>query len=232
MHRMSRTNRLLDLIQLLRRHKRPVIGAVLADELGISLRTLYRDIATLQAQGAHVDGEPGLGYVLRPGFMLPPLMFSEEEIEAIVLGSRWVAERADKRLGMAAKNALAKIGSVLPPDLREAIDSSGLMVPPCLPSGVGDEELATARQAIRTERKLSMTYRDAKDDSTTRTIWPIAVAFFDNMRIIAAWCELRGEYRHFRVDRIVKLHMLDDKYPRRRRVLTKEWRRLHDFPER
>ena len=92
---MSRAQRLLDLIQFLRGYRRPVSGAVLAEALGISLRTLYRDIETLNAQGAHIDGEPGLGYVLRPGFMLPPLMFSEEEIEAIVLGSRWVADRAD-----------------------------------------------------------------------------------------------------------------------------------------
>ena len=88
---MSRSQRLLDLIQVLRRHRRPVSGHALADELGISIRTLYRDIATLQAQGADIEGEPGLGYILKPGFMLPPLMFSEDEIEAMVLGSRLVA---------------------------------------------------------------------------------------------------------------------------------------------
>ena len=114
-----RAQRLLDLIQVLRRHRQPVTGAALADELGVSLRTLYRDIATLQAQGATIDGEPGIGYVLRPGFMLPPLMFSEDEIAALVLGSRWVADRADTPLGMAASNALAKIAAVLPPDLRD-----------------------------------------------------------------------------------------------------------------
>ena len=106
---MSRAQRLLDLIQLLRGYRHPVSGAVLAEALGISLRTLYRDIETLNAQGAHIDGEPGVGYVLRPGFMLPPLMFSEEEIEAIVLGSRWVADRTDAALSGAARSALAKI---------------------------------------------------------------------------------------------------------------------------
>src|SRR6185312_11045737 len=111
---MSRAQRLLDLIQLLRSYRRPVSGAVLAGELGISLRTLYRDIETLKAQGAHIDGEPGVGYILRPGFMLPPLMFSEEEIEALVLGGRWVAERTDEPLGKAASNALANIAAVLP----------------------------------------------------------------------------------------------------------------------
>src|ERR1700736_1140910 len=98
---MSRAQRLLDLIQQLRGYRRPVSGAVLAGALGISLRTLYRDIDTLKAQGAHIDGEPGVGYILRPGFMLPPLMFSEEEIEALVLGGRWVAAQTDEPLGKA-----------------------------------------------------------------------------------------------------------------------------------
>src|SRR5690349_24260966 len=127
---MSRAQRLLDLIQLLRGYRRPVSGADLAEALGISLRTLYRDIETLKAQGAHVDGEPGMGYVLKPGFMLPPLMFSEEEIEALVLGSRWVADRGDSELAEAARNVLAKIGAVLPPDLRHELDSSALLVGP------------------------------------------------------------------------------------------------------
>src|SRR5438128_2305023 len=127
---MSRSQRLLDLIQVLRRHRRPVSGAVLAEDVGVSLRTLYRDIETLKAQGAHIDGEAGIGYVLRPGFMLPPLMFIEEEIEALVLGSRWVHQRADQVLADAAANVLAKIGAVLPKDLRETLDDSGLHVAP------------------------------------------------------------------------------------------------------
>ena len=106
---MSRAERLLELIQTLRRFRHPVSGAALAEELGVSLRTLYRDIQSLKAQGARIEGEPGLGYILRPGFMLPPLMFSEDEIEALVLGSRWVADRGDTRLGEAARNALTKI---------------------------------------------------------------------------------------------------------------------------
>src|SRR5258708_4125118 len=125
---MSRAARLLDLIQLLRRHRRPVSGRALAETLGISLRTLYRDVASLAAQCAAIDGEPGLGYILRPGFMLPPLMFSEEEIEALVLGSRWVAERGDDHLASAARNALAKIAAVLPDDLRAAADTTTLLV--------------------------------------------------------------------------------------------------------
>src|SRR5690348_10920258 len=149
---MSRAERLLDLIQILRRHRQPVSGQALADELDISLRTLYRDIASLQGQGAGIAGEAGVGYILKPGFMLPPLMFSEEEIEALVLGSRWVAKRGDTRLGAAAENALAKIAAVLPEDLREQLDASALLVGVGEAIAAGDAELATIREAIRRER--------------------------------------------------------------------------------
>src|SRR5947199_7409864 len=173
---MSRAQRLLDLIQLLRGYRRPVSGAVLAEALGISLRTLYRDIETLKAQGAHIDGEPGVGYVLRPGFMLPPLMFSEEEIEAIVLGSRWVADRADAALGAAARNALAKIAAVLPPDLKSSLDTSSLLVGSSGEAvAAGDAELPVIRAAIRGERKLRVGYVDGNGRDTRRTIWPFAL---------------------------------------------------------
>lgn len=221
---MSRTQRLLDLIQVLRRQRRPVNGALLAEATGVSLRTLYRDIETLKAQGAHIDGEAGVGYVLRPGFMLPPMMFSEDEIEALVLGSRWVAERADAPLGAAARNALAKIAAVLPPDLKESLDASSLLIGPGAPIAVGDDELPTIRASIRTERKLRITYADAAGSTTRRIIWPFALAFFDRVRVVVAWCEQRQDFRHFRTDRISSLTTLDARYPRRRQTLLKEWR--------
>ena len=223
---MPRAHRLLDLIQILRRHRYPATGAALAAELGISLRTLYRDIATLQEQGAHINGEPGLGYVLRSGFMLPPLMFSEDEIEALVLGSRWVAERGDARLGSAARNALAKIAAVLPSELRDALDASALLVGPGEPIAAGDLELPAIRQAIRSERKLDISYRDLKGAESARTIWPFALGFFDHVRVLVAWCELRQTFRHFRADRISALSISEQRYPRRRQVLLKEWREI------
>ena len=125
---MSRSTRLLDLIQLLRTYRRPVSGSALAQRMGISIRTLYRDIATLQAQGADIQGAPGFGYVLKPGFLMPPMMLSEEEIEALVLGARWVAARADDELKDAAQNALAKIAAVLPADLRHELETNSLLV--------------------------------------------------------------------------------------------------------
>jgi predicted DNA-binding transcriptional regulator YafY len=189
---MSRAERLLGLMQLLRRHRRPVSGAALARELDISVRTLYRDIASLQAQGAHIDGEPGMGYVLRPGFMLPPLMFSEEEIEALVLGSRWVADRGDRELAEAARNVLAKVAAVLPADLRHELDSSALLVGPGAPLEPDSVDLAKLRRAIRSQRKVEIRYRDLKGEETTRVVWPFMLGFFDRVRVLAAWCELRA----------------------------------------
>ena len=229
---MSRAQRLLDLIQLLRGYRRPVSGAVLADALGISLRTLYRDIKTLNAQGAHIEGEPGIGYVLRPGFMLPPLMFSEEEIEAIVLGSRWVADRADSELSDAARSALAKIAVVLPVDLRTSLDASSLLIGPGQAIAAGDVDLSLIRSAIRTERKLRITYSDGSGKASKRTVWPFALGFFDRVRVLVAWCELREGFRHFRTDRIGKVEVVDKRYPRRRQALLKEWRATEGIPER
>jgi len=221
---MSRAQRLLDLIQILRRHRYPVSGAALAQELGISLRTLYRDIVTLQEQGAPIDGEAGIGYVLRPGFTLPPLMFTDEEIEAIVLGSRWVAKRTDARLAHAAENALAKIAAVLPEALRRELDASSLLIGPGGPVAAGEQQLPVLRQAIRGERKLAITYLDLQERESRRTIWPFALAFFDRARVVVAWCELRQAYRHFRTDRITALTLEEARYPRRRQSMLQEWR--------
>ena len=229
---MSRAQRLLDLIQLLRRHRFPVTGAALAAELGISLRTLYRDIGSLQEQGAAIEGEPGLGYVLRPGFTLPPLMFSEDEIEALVLGSRWVADRGDARLAAAARDALAKIAAVLPGDLRDALDASALFVGPGSSPRVASPDLSLIRQAIRKERKLLIEYQDAKEAVSARTVWPFALGYFDHARVLAAWCELRNGFRHFRTDRISALTVAPERYPRRRQVLLREWRLAEGIPAR
>ncbi|HEV2517102.1 MAG TPA: YafY family protein [Devosia sp.] len=229
---MSRTERLLDLIQLLRRHRAPVTGPALADELGISIRTLYRDIATLQAQGADIQGEPGLGYVLRPGFTLPPLMFSADEIEALVLGSRWVARRAeDPRLGDAAANALSKITAVLPDELRASVDGSNLLVGggEVIPAQV---DLSAIRLAIREQNKLVIAYRNAGGTATERTIWPFAIGFFDRVRVVIGWCELRTDYRHFRLDRIDRMEPLPQRYPRRRAAMLKKWREREGIPVR
>jgi predicted DNA-binding transcriptional regulator YafY len=228
---MSRAERLLDLIQLLRRHRRPVTGEALAAELGVSLRTLYRDVATLQAQGARIDGAPGLGYLLHEGFVLPPLMFTSDEVEALVLGSRWVSDRGDTRLAAAARDALAKIAAVLPAPLRAELDASALLVGPGTPIAAGDTEVAAIRGAIRGERTMRIVYRDGDGRDTARVVWPIAIGFFDRVRVMVAWCELRRALRHFRTDRIAALEVLDARAPRRRQALMREWRAQQGLPE-
>lgn len=221
---MSRAARLLDLLQLLRNRHQPVTGPDLARELGVSIRTLYRDIATLQAQGADIQGEPGLGYVLRPGFTLPPLMFSADEIEAIVLGSRWVAARADDtRLSASAQQAMSKILAVLPAELRDRAEATNLMV-----ARIGMEpakvDAGQIRLAIRNERKLVIRYDDLSGAATERVIWPFMIGFFEKVRIVAAWCEMRRDFRSFRVDRISAMTVLEERYPKRRAVMLKELR--------
>src|SRR3954466_8563472 len=225
---MSRAQRLLDLIQVLRRHRHPVSGQTLAGELGVSLRTVYRDIQTLIGQGAAIDGEAGIGFILRPGFVLPPLMFSGEEIEALVLGLRWVAQHTDEPFERAAINALAKIAAVLPDDMRDSIANIGLLAAPDGDAKAVD--LAAVRAAIRDEHKLVLHYVDREGDETQRVIWPIAIGFFKRAQVIAAWCELRRDLRHFRTDRIVQLHPTGKRYPRRRSVLIKEWREVEGIP--
>ena len=229
---MSRSERLLDLLQLLRRHRQPLSGAVIAADMGISLRTLYRDIATLQSQGASIDGAPGLGYVMKPGFTLPPLMFSADEVEALVLGSRWVVQRGDSRLAAAARDALAKIAAVLPAGLRHELDTAALIVAPGEPIAAGDTEVAAIREAIRLEHKLDIRYRDGAGQDSSRTLWPFALGYFDRARVVVAWCELRESIRHFRTDRIVGLAPRNERYPRRRQALLKDWREKEGVPER
>ena len=226
---VARSERLLALLQTLRRYRQPVSGAKLAAETGVSLRTLYRDIASLQAQGAFIEGEAGVGYVLRPGFMLPPMMFTEEEVEALVLGSRWVANTADTRLAAGAVDALAKIAAVLPPELKEELDTSPLLVG--TPRRQAEKaDLTLLRKAIRAEHILELAYEDEKGVLTHRAVWPFALGFFDSVRVMMAWCELRQGFRHFRTDRIASASSTEKRYPRRRQVLLKEWRLAQGIP--
>lgn len=220
---MARSERLLNLLQSLRRAKTAVTGVVLARELGVSIRTLYRDIASLQSLGAVVDGEPGVGYVLRGGLLLPPLMFTEEEIEALVLGSRWVAKCADPQLASAAADVLIKVAAVLPPNLRQDLEASPLRVGPRKAPRKEPVDVAILRRAIRSECKLRLTYRDAKSHDTRRIVWPFAMGYFEEARVLAAWCETRKGFRHFRTDRILAVTELGQRYPRRRHVLLREW---------
>jgi predicted DNA-binding transcriptional regulator YafY len=226
---VSRSERLLALLQVLRRHRRPVSGIILAEQTGVSLRTLYRDIASLQSQGAMIEGEAGVGYVLKPGFMLPPMMFSEEELEALVLGSRWVNRSAEPRLAGAAADALAKIAAVLPAEMRETIESATLLVGPKR-ANEDKADVALIRKAIRTERILELHYSDEQGRISLRRVWPFALGYFEHIRMVMAWCELRRGFRHFRTDRIIDMTQHEERYPRRRTALMKEWRDAEHVP--
>jgi predicted DNA-binding transcriptional regulator YafY len=228
---MSRTTRLFKLMDALRGHRRPVTAARLADDLEVSVRTVYRDIQTLIDLGAPLEGEAGLGYLLRAGFFLPPLMFGEEELEALVLGARWVQGQGDATLAQAAASALAKIATASPKDLRDKMADTGLWAPRFPTPAEHPTGLRTIREAMRLEHKLSVTYVDESGATTERVVWPIALAFLEGKRLLVAWCELRKGFRHFRPDRIAALNCTGQPYPTRRAALAKTWRREHNVPE-
>ncbi|HTJ62546.1 MAG TPA: YafY family protein [Alphaproteobacteria bacterium] len=220
---MGRANRLLALLQALRRRRHPVTAAVLAYELEVSERTIYRDLSGLAAQGAPIQGEAGIGYILRPGLFLPPLMLTEDETEAVLLGLRYVDQRGDEVLIQAAANARAKIADVLSREMQ-ATAYAPLSIPG--PGGIAFPEntvpLALLRSAIRTQKRLAIAYVDERERRTGRVVWPIQLGFMDNARVLTCWCELRQAFRFFRTDRILSA-TLQDRYPRRRADLLRDF---------
>jgi predicted DNA-binding transcriptional regulator YafY len=220
---MRRADRLLRVIQILRRHRRPVIGQVIAEELEVSLRTVYRDIADLITDGVPIRGEAGVGYVLGEGYDLPPLMFSTDELEAVMLGLRWVARRGDADLARAAQDTVAKIGAVLPVGLKPFLFDSPLIAPPSYQFTADTVDTASIRLAIREQRKVKILYTDERLSSTERTIWPLAISYFDAQRLVIAWCEMRRDYRTFRTDRMKEAAILQEKYVGRRKALLSEF---------
>jgi predicted DNA-binding transcriptional regulator YafY len=193
---------------------------------------LYRDIASLQAQGAMIEGAPGIGYVMKPGFMLPPIMFRSEELDALVLGMRWVADRCDETLSAGALGALAKIAAVLPAELRRELEESSLLVgaPMTRPAHAVSPDLL--RAAVRSEVKLEITYVDGGGLQSRRVVWPFALVYFDQARVLMCWCELRADFRNFRSDRILSVEQKRERYPKRRSTLLREWRKLNQIASR
>ena len=221
---MRRADRLLRIIQLLRRHRRPVTGGRMAEELEVSLRTLYRDIADLITDGVPIRGEAGVGYVLGEGYDLPPLMFKSDELEAIMLGLSWVQRRGDLALQRAALDVIAKIGTVLPEQLRPFFYDAPLLAPPKFGLIEDRIDVSQVRRAIRGQHKLDIAYQDERSEATRRVIWPLAISYFDSQRIVVAWCELRKGFRHFRTDRISEMQQLEHKYREPRLKLLSQWK--------
>jgi predicted DNA-binding transcriptional regulator YafY len=219
-----RADRLFQLIQVLRRHGgRAVTAAAIAAELEVSVRTIYRDVRDLQARRVPIEGEAGIGYLLREGFDLPPLMFTEDEIDALVLGARIVGSWGDPALATAAADVLAKIEAVLPDGLRPRVRTLALMAPPTQRKLEVAFDMACLRRAVREQRKVSIAYTSESGDCTTRTVWPMALAFFPPVWLLLAWCELRQDFRSFRVDRVSTIAFADERYP------SQPGRRLSDY---
>jgi predicted DNA-binding transcriptional regulator YafY len=227
---MSRADRLLRLVQLLRRYRAPVSAATLAEELEVSVRSVYRDVQTLREQGAAIEGEAGIGYLLQPGFLLPPLMFSDEELEAIALGLRLSTEHGDDALGRAAAEVVAKLRAVLPRELRVMLDGTGLLAGPARERPAEQVDLAEIRRALRREQKAEIDYVDQRNATSTRVIWPVALGFFERVRVVVAWCEQRKDFRSFRSDRIRRWVTLPSALPRARSALLREWRERENIP--
>ncbi|MEL6688840.1 MAG: YafY family protein [Pseudomonadota bacterium] len=219
---MRRGDRLFEVIEILRRARRPISGQAIGEELGVTKRTIYRDIAALMAQGVPIQGEAGVGYVLEAGFHMPPLMLTSDEIEAVILGAQWVRTRGEPELAHAAEKLLTKIETVSPDRFETSfVDPVASVAPVEAPPEV--LPAAEIRRAIRQRLKIQLTYLDRSGAETQRAIWPLLLGYRDAGRIIAAWCELREGFRYFRTERVVAGHVLAEKIPRRRDLLKAEW---------
>jgi predicted DNA-binding transcriptional regulator YafY len=200
---MGKTTRFFEIIQLLRHAKRPLLARELAEELEVSRRTIYRDIATLQSMQTPILGEPGVGYVMRKGYDLPPINFDIDEAEAVAVGLSMVARTGDIGLWRAAKRASRKLSEAAPGTQRLIASSWGVVAAPAV-------DMSTLRSAIRNERKISLSYEDANGAPTGRVVWPLVLIYYVDTAMLAGWCELRRDLRHFRLDRVVGCEFLKD----------------------
>jgi predicted DNA-binding transcriptional regulator YafY len=220
---MRRADRLFQIIQILRRSTRPVTAAALAEELEISKRTVYRDVADLIGQRVPIEGEAGLGYLLASDYDMPPLMLTPDEIEAVMLGAQWVAGRSDKILSSAARDVVAKIAAVVPEHLRPFIVEPSVGAKPTIGEPEDSVDTSMLRSAIRNGMKLRLRYRSEAGEETERTVWPVILGYAEISRLLVAWCELRQSFRHFRTDRIIEVGMLDEINGLRQGELRRRW---------
>ena len=222
---MRRADRLFQIIQILRRSGRPITAVRIAEELETSRRSVYRDIADLIGQRVPIRGEAGLGYVLDRDYDMPPLMLTPDELEAAVLGAQWVADKGDPTLAGAARDLIAKIATVVPERLRPFISQPSVGAPlarASLPDGL---DVARTRESIRQGHKIAIRYRDERDEESERVIWPTMIGYAETVRLLAAWCELRQDFRHFRTDRISGAVFLDERIGCRPAELRSRWKR-------
>jgi predicted DNA-binding transcriptional regulator YafY len=225
---MRRADRLFQIIQILRRTTRPVTAAAMAEELEVSKRTVYRDVADLIGQRVPIAGEAGLGYLLDAGYDMPPLMLTPDEIEAVALGAQWVAGRADKVLANAANDVIAKIAAVAPEHLRPFIVEPSVGAKPTAEAPEEGYDASRLRAAIHNGRKLRLRYRSEAGEETERTVWPVILGYAETSRLLVAWCELRQGFRHFRTDRVIEAEILEETNGLRKGELRRRWRRWRE----
>ena len=206
---MRRADRLFQIVQLLRRRRTVATAAQIAAKLEVSERTVYRDIRDLILAGTPIDGEAGVGYRLRPGYDLPPLMFDREEIQALVLGARIVRQFGDPALARASESILNKVAAVLPKELEPLLAETRLFVPTTIGSARSADGLAVAREALVAQRRMRIRYTSERDESTERTVRPLGLFFWGRTWTLAAWCEMRVGFRNFRLDRVKTATLLD-----------------------
>lgn len=199
---MRRADRLFQIIRLLQQRRSATTAAHIADKLSVSERTVYRDIRDLVSSGTPIDGEAGVGYRIRPGYDLPPLMFSRDELQALVLGVRIVRQVGDPGLATAAESILEKVSAVLPRNLKPLLADTRLFATVGRAHDTGRDAFSIARQALIDQRKLTINYADAAGAASARTIRPLGVFFWGRTWTLAAWCELRTDFRNFRLDRV------------------------------
>jgi predicted DNA-binding transcriptional regulator YafY len=225
---MRKADRLFQIIQILRRSSRPVTSSELADELEVSRRTVYRDIAHLMAQRVPIEGEAGFGYVLDAQYDMPPLMLTPDEIEAVVLGVQMVARLNDAAMRNAANDVMAKIASVMPKDLLPYIAQPAVGIKPADAGGDVAHDTRPLRSAIREGRKLQLDYRAADGTITSRIVWPVLLGYADTHSLLIAWCQSKQAFRHFRTERILKVESLDEAIGMSRSKLRQQWQQWRD----
>jgi len=227
---MSRALRMYEVIQLLRSAPAPMTAHAIGEELGVSKRTAYRDIAALQSMRVPIDGEAGVGYIMRPGFDLPPLAFSAVEIEAIIVGLALLQRTGDTGLQRAAQGVANKINDVMPGTEKTQLTNETLHVSGWNAVPASTIEIDCLRRAIRDEEKLHLVYRDAEENQTRRTVQPLAMLYYIDVIMLAAWCELRSDFRHFRIDRLQEFTPTREYFTGRGDPLRQTWREHHDLP--
>jgi predicted DNA-binding transcriptional regulator YafY len=209
---MRRADRLFQIVNALRRRRTATTAAQLAERLGVSERTVYRDIRDLMLAGTPIDGEAGVGYRIRPGYDLPPLMFDRDEIQALVLGARIVRQFGDPALARASDAILGKVTAIVPKDLAPLVAETRLFVPSIVGAAGSATALTVAREALIARRKLELSYAKAGGEVSKRIVRPLGIFFWGRTWTLAAWCELRQDFRDFRLDRVAASTMLDETF--------------------